>query len=287
MRFSARIAASKGQRQVILDDAPRPTRVGYVKSVLPGFVGTQQNTRRPREVPLDTTETHEAFIALIRDEAEPWDYGDQTSWGALTHHLKECAWTEFFDFVELVGSLLQKHDDSLPFDHEDTFPAYQSKVNALLLEDSIGWTLNSKSQLHRPLPRPLATRAEATDALLVDKFANARIHYQKALQYLLQHPIDEANAVKEIVSALESVARKLCPRTATLGDALKALRKQTHYPSQLLEAIEKLYIYSNATPLIRHGHEAAKGPGLLEAEFCFLTGVAAIRYLIEAERRRA
>lgn len=285
MRFTARIAASKGQRTLVLDDAPRPTRVGYIKSILPEFVATQSSTRRGRDAPLETTETHQAFIVLIRDEAEPWDYDEQSAWGALTHHVKECSWTEFFDFVELVGKLLQKHDDGLPFDHDETFPVYQSKVNTLLLEDGIGWSLNDKAELHRPLPRPLSTPVEATDGLLVSRFATARIHYQKATQYLYQHPIDEANAVKEIVSALESVAKKLCPKTATLGDALKVLRKRSAYPAQILDAIEKLYIYSNATPLIRHGHDTVHGPGVLEAEFCFLLGVASIRYLIEAEKR--
>jgi hypothetical protein len=175
----------------------------------------------------------------------------------------------------------------MPFDHDETFPVYQAKLNALLLEDGIGWNLNAKSELHRPLPRPLAARAEATDALLVDQFANARIHYQKATQYLYQHPVDEANAIKEIVSALESVSKKLCPKTATLGDALKALRKRPTMPAHLLDAIEKIYVYSNATPLIRHGHDAPQGPGILEAELCFLVGVASIRYLIEAEKRGA
>ena len=92
MRFSARLAASKGNRTLIIEDAPRKTRVGFIKGVLGNFVGSGSGRLNPRFEPLDTHETHKAFVALIRDEADPWDYDNESSWGALSTHLKECEW---------------------------------------------------------------------------------------------------------------------------------------------------------------------------------------------------
>jgi hypothetical protein len=280
MRFSSRLAASKGIRAVVLEDAPRLTRVGYIKGILGEFVGSQGSYRQ-RVEPLETQDTHQAFIALIRDEADPWDYDNQSSWGALTSHLKDCEWPVFYDFVELVGTLLLKKDDDTPFNETEHFKSYQAKVNALLQEDGIGWSLNDKSELIRQIPKTLSKRMQAAEAELGDRFAMARVHYQKAVTYLYQHPLDEANSVKEIISAIESVARTLVPKASTLGEAIKLLRKDPKYSSHLLDALERLYVYSNATPSVRHGHATAGRPLLSEAELALFIGVAYIRYLIE------
>lgn len=282
MRFSSRLAANKAPRALIFEDAPRKTRIGYLKSVLPEFVGTRGYGQRAH--PLDPQETHEKFIALIRDESETWDYDRESSMGALTEHLKDCDWPEFYDFIELVGQLLKKQDDEIPFGDTEYFEAYAKKVNALLQEDGIGWQLNDKSELTRQIPRLVAKRSEAAREALKDKFAPARAHYQKATDYLYRHPIDEANSVKEIVSAVESVARSVEPKATTLGSAIKLLQRDPRFSKHLLDGLEKLYLYSNATPQVRHGHPAAGQPNLEEAELAHAVGVAYILYLISVSR---
>lgn len=280
MRFSSRLAA-RANRALTYEDAPRPTRIGYLKGVLPKFVGSQSGVSA-RSQPLETIETHQQFIALIRDEADPWDYDNQSSWEGLATHLKECNWMEFYDFVEMVGKLLLEKDDNIPFGQSDDFKAYQKKVNALFHEDGIGWTLNDQSELHRQVPPTMARRLQSTQAALTDKYQTARVHYQKAETYLYQHPIDEANSIKETVSAIESVAKVIAPRASTLGEAIKLLRNDSRFSSHLLDGLEKIYIYSNATPLVRHGHVHAGHPSLSEAELVFFAGIAYIRYLIDA-----
>lgn len=281
MRFSARYTASKGRQALVLEDAPRPMRIGFLKGVLGEFVGSSLGSFSQKVEPLDITDTHQAFVALIRDEADPWDYDNDSAWGALTAHLKVCSWLEFYDFVELVGTLLIKKEDDNPFSETEYYKKYQAKVNALLQEDGIGWSLNDKSELRRQIPQTLAKRVKVTEAELADRFVNARVHYQKAITYLYQHPIDEANSIKEIVSALESVAKAIVPKASTLGEAIKTMRKDAKYSPHLLDALEKLYVYSNATPLVRHGHVQPGRPLLAEAELSLYIGVAYIRYLIE------
>jgi hypothetical protein len=283
MRFTKRFEASKGDRAAVLEDAPRPTRIGFIKGILVSIVGDNE-TYGSRKEPLETTEVHRAFIALIRDEADPWDYDVQSAWAALTHHLKQCEWTEFFDFVELLGALLIKKEADGPFDDPEYFKEYQTAVNALFHDDGIGWTLNDKSELYRQVPKALAKRISGSESLLVDRFDAARVHYQKALTYLHQHPIDEANSIKEIVSALESVSRVIVPKASTLGDAIKHMRKNDKYSSHLIDALEKLYAFSNVTPLVRHGHPTVRTVLLPEAELALFTGAAFIRYLIDMEK---
>ncbi len=64
--FLPDLQRAKGQRALITEDAPRKTRVGYVKGVLDHFVGTKSRWDTTSK-PLDAQEVHEAFIALIRD----------------------------------------------------------------------------------------------------------------------------------------------------------------------------------------------------------------------------
>lgn len=282
MRFSARYKAKLDNHNLVLEDAPRPTRIGYIKGILGDFVGNQSRYNKIFE-PLETLETHKKFIALIRDESDPWDYDFESSWGALTEHLKNCSWLDFYDFIELVGALLTDVDED-PFSErkQGYFKQYQTKLNALFEEDCIGWSLNENSELTRQIPKPLSDRVENTDKLLETKYDAARLHYKKALKYLYQHPIDEANSIKEIVSALESVSRALNPNCTTLGDAIKVFKKQNQHPKHLIESMEKLYVYANATPLIRHGHTSSEKVTINEAELALHVGIAFIRYIINS-----
>ena len=287
MRFSSRLTASQSPRSLVFEDAPRKTRIGYIKAVLPEFVGTSTRSYGQRAQPLDPYDTHQKFIALIRDESEPWDYDRESPMAALTEHLKGCEWPEFYDFIELLGQLLMKKDDEVPFGDAEYFAAYARKVNALLNEDGIGWNLNDKAELTRHIPSLVAARAEAARDALKDKFAPARVHYQKATDYLYRRPIDEANSIKEIVSAVESVARAVEPKATTLGAAIKLLKRDSRFSGHLLDGLEKLYTYSNATPQIRHGHPIVGQPTISEAELAHAVGVAYILYLIAASRANA
>lgn len=283
MRFSSRLRLSKN-RQSVLNDAPKALRIGYIKGLLGEFVGDPAGFRQVRLQPLDSEETHKKFIALIREEKDTWDFEGQGCWERLVDHLKRCEWTDFFDFVELIGRLLIEFDDKIPFDSSNDFRDYQPRVNKLFAEDTIGWFLNEKSELHRRQHEKISTLAKQVENVLSDNFSTARAHYLKSEKYLYQHPIDEANSIKEIISALESTAKVLDPRIKTLGDATKKLRANPSISPHLLDALEKINVYSNATPLIRHGHTDEAGPRIEEAELIFFIGIAYIRYLIAVSK---
>lgn len=64
MKFSSRIKASEGSRELIFDDAPKSTRAGFYKGVLNHFIVTSGRLLRPE--PLNDYELHEKFCTLIR-----------------------------------------------------------------------------------------------------------------------------------------------------------------------------------------------------------------------------
>ena len=275
-RFSMRL---KKPGVLIFDDAPASLRLGYVALVLPGFV--EPAYRSYNSAPLEVDSIHQLFLARARIDAEPHMWGESSSWDALTSHLKLCDWAQFFDFVELVAELLIDADDRIPHDSDAKFSCYRDALNDLLDEESIGWRMDGAGELKRKVPA-LRRAIESADGALDKRFSIARQHYKRALQYLLTHPVDEGNSIKEIVSALESVAKVLAPKASTLGAAVAELRKDSRFNRWALDIAEKVYAYSNASPFVRHGQTSGQAPTRAEAEMIVQSGLALICYLVES-----
>jgi hypothetical protein len=117
----------------------------------------------------------------------------------------------------------------------------------------------------------------------LDKFKSAHQHLIKAIRYLQDEPVDPENSIKEIVSTVESVGRVLYSDAKTLGDVVKAMRKDHTRPQLLITVIEKFYGYANAEPAIRHGSSMSSKVALDDAEFCLHVGAALTRYLIASQ----
>jgi hypothetical protein len=108
-------------------------------------------------------------------------------------------------------------------------------------------------------------------------------HLDKAKGFLNQRPADAANAIKESVSAIESYARGISPKSSTLGDAIKTMKKGADAPPFLLNAIEKLYAFACDEPGVRHGSPKAENVTRADAEFTYFISMAIIQYLKSKE----
>jgi hypothetical protein len=278
MRFSSRFTKAKDQQEVIFEDAPKKTRIGYYSNVLEPYL---RSGRQGIFEPLDCYKVHEQFCKLIRDENLPLDYEDQDGRTSLYSHLLICDWFEFYDLVEMVAKILIEYNCD-PF-ASDLYPylGYQTKLNALFLEDAIGWRLNESGELYRHAPEALLSRLNRVSSDIEAQYQPAREHYKKAVKFLYQYPIDPSNAIKEIVSALESVARVQNESASTLGEAIKQMKKKEQCPRLLLDSMDKLYAYANST--VRHGGKEVIKITLQEAELALHTGIAFIRYLIDSK----
>lgn len=85
-------------------------------------------------------------------------------------------------------------------------------------------------------------------------YAGVQVHLKTALGFLTdrQNP-DYRNSIKESISAVESLAKKLVgDDKATLGQALKVLEKKHHLHPSLKTAFSALYGYTNDAEGIRH-----------------------------------
>ena len=114
---------------------------------------------------------------------------------------------------------------------------------------------------------------------LADRFEAGRIHLIKARRFLSERPLDPENSIKEVVSGLESVGRAIYPRTSTLGDVTKELRK-SGFPPPMAQLIEKFWAFASSEPGVRHGGVEPPEITLNDADFCLYVGTALMQYLI-------
>lgn len=233
--------------------------------------------------PLGAKGLHETFCELVDQDLPDNAYDSWYCIDYLGATVDDVEWHHFYDFVELVGRELIRLEKAGDLDEASPagFAAYRRELNELFEEHNVAWHMDPRGELGQRLPGMLSRAVEATDESLKDRYDPAREHFLKARRYLYQSPRDPANATKEIVSALESVARTRYPEARTLGVAIGRMRKDSLTSPQLLSVLEKFYAFSNAEPSVRHGSPHPSRIGTVEAEFALLLGVAAIRLLID------
>jgi hypothetical protein len=108
----------------------------------------------------------------------------------------------------------------------------------------------------------------------------AATHLKNALTKLSDRKEpDYKNSIKESISAVESVLKKLTGES-TLGKALKKLENFCVIPELLKKAMEKLYAYTNGGDGIRHSSIGiGKEPKFEEAKYMLVVCSAFINYI--------
>lgn len=270
-------------RQVIVDDAPQWLRNGFFSQVLSPFLHLDRSSN-PFASPTDSighpigVKSLTEKISFIAETSPPNNYlSDVLSFPSLQKQLSELPWFHFYNSIERVGQLLRDEDNKDPYHSYPTrhFQKFRVDANKFLEEAAVGWRLNDRGILERTLP---AEVSEMEQAVLANADPVA-IHISKARGYLNKKPCDSANAIKESVCAVESLARTIDSKAETLGDALKHLRKQNAYSPLMLSLIEKLWAFSNDEPGVRHGNPQVPRVIRADAEFSYATSLAIIRYL--------
>ena len=91
-----------------------------------------------------------------------------------------------------------------------------------------------------------------------------------------------SDSVRESITAVEAVAKKLDPDSSTLGAALKTLSKRYFWSKELRVAIEKLYAYTNVEKGIRHALVREGKANVDEADALFMLGACSslVTYLL-------
>ncbi len=106
-------------------------------------------------------------------------------------------------------------------------------------------------------------------------------HVDKALRLLSDRDNpDYENSIKESISAVEAICNEILGKKATLGDALKQLKKQIDIHPSMESAFEKLYGYTSDASGIRHaGQMGGPNASFEEAKFMLVACSGFINYL--------
>ena len=107
-------------------------------------------------------------------------------------------------------------------------------------------------------------------------------HLKKALQLLSDRECpDYENSIKESISAVEAMCEDIIGKKATLGEALKVLKRDAYIHPSLELAFEKLYGYTSDASGIRHaGQLGGQDSTFEEAKFMLVACSGFVNYLL-------
>ena len=114
----------------------------------------------------------------------------------------------------------------------------------------------------------------------------AATHLRQAAEHI--NARQYADSIRENISAVESVARRIAPNENTLGDALKSLEKRELLKNkQLKKGFEQIYAYTNSEEGVRHSlvFKDSADVGLDEAMFMFGACASFAAYLTNKHRQ--
>lgn len=169
-----------------------------------------------------------------------------SAWSSLKTTIKESyfkmSWHRTYSFIEFIVKM----------DHRGTKQALIDGFNKVLERENSAYRfvsdkliqITSKNEVEE-IERAIANS---------DQYAAVRTHIQTSLGFLTDklNP-DYRNSIKESISAVESLAKKLVgDDKATLGQALKVLEKHHNLHPSLKTAFSALYGYTNDAGGIRH-----------------------------------
>ena len=179
-------------------------------------------------------------------------------------------WYRVYDFVEFLMLKLPLNTDAL-----------QDELNLVLKEESAGYLIgdNKVIPITNKLEMDEVSKAQHTAMDEIDK------HVIKSVALLSnkENP-DPHNAIKEAISAVEALCRKISgDNSASLGQALCKIKEKRPelIDEHLEEAVKKLYKFSNDSSGVRHSHAEGKTQvGFDEAKFMVVVCSAIVNYLI-------
>ena len=114
-----------------------------------------------------------------------------------------------------------------------------------------------------------------------DRFAGVNAHLGRAMELLSDRTNpDYRNSIKESISAVESLAQVITGQPkATLGDALKVLKKGERLHPALSDGFSKLYGYTSDEDGVRHAMLEEPTLTVADAKYFLLACTSFINYL--------
>jgi AbiJ N-terminal domain 4 len=158
----------------------------------------------------------------------------------------------------------------------------QSHINTILERHVAGYRVIAGKVAPITSPAEIAAITEALDASQRGGLEGVHAHLLAATDLLSKKPTaDYRNAIKEAISAVESMVNVITGTKTTLGKALELLeRKGITIHSALKGGFDKLYGYTNDSDGIRHAIIESPDAGFDEAKFMIVSCSAFVNWLI-------
>ena len=154
----------------------------------------------------------------------------------------------------------------------------------------IAYFVGDKNGLPTIMPRFSRESGEATqqaiETIRGSGMRGASTHLRQAAEHI--NAQQYADSIESSIEAVESVARRIAPKSKTLGEALKNLEKNGLLTnSQLKTGFEKIYAYTNTEEGVRHSlvFKDSSDVGLDEAVFMFGACASFAAYLVNKHRQ--
>lgn len=178
-------------------------------------------------------------------------------------------WNRVYDFVELL----------LPYQFN----------NAESFVELVNKALETNNAAYRVIDGHVTSVVSEHEIQEVEKLLDsgsplakgAQEHIRLALKKLSDREApDYRNSIKESISAVESIAKKLAPGEKTLGAALNIIGKSDGLHSALKSGFSNIYGYTNDEEGIRHALADSSNVREAEARLMFIMCAAFCNYLI-------
>ncbi len=201
----------------------------------------------------------------------PYDEYDCQEW--IKGYYYSLEWYHVYDLVEFIVA-----------------HAYRVKkrnieelCNSILEKELSGYRFISR--ILAPISNPLEIEAisESIQVTARTGLLGANEHFETALMLFGKRPEpDYRNAIKEAISAVESVAKQLSGLDSSKGlaDPLNVLDKKIEMHSALKQGFLKLYGYSSDEDGVRHAIVDEPNVGFDEAKYMIVSCSAFVNFLI-------
>lgn len=193
----------------------------------------------------------------------------------------QCEWFEVYDFVEFISEMNQADAD---FDIDK----FRELCNSILEREFSGYRLIGKT-IAKIINSTEIEELELsiTNTKHLSSLKGANTHLLNSLEKLSSRDNpDYRNSIKESISAVESTAKVIASLpTATLADALNAIKEKINIHPALEKGFKNIYGYTGDGEGIRHGLMNKDNLSFEDAKFMLVACSAFINYLIvKAER---
>ncbi len=183
-------------------------------------------------------DVHSGFFYEGLDE---FDADDEEIYNTYKPYFLDADFNKVFDLITFI------------IRHSQCSNRFSAGVMLTFMEHRLAYVFDFKSRTIYPAATPEEGQAiiEAVQQLNDYGLDGARQHLIRSSDFINQG--EWAQSVRESISAVESVARRIAPGTNTLGAALSNLRNQglLEHPA-LYQGLERLYGYTSDEQGVRH-----------------------------------